>query len=113
MYEVEVVGNEQAIDLIKSDAGTLLSVTFTKFQVSAAAGTAGIFGLVAQIPASVIEKLIDFLPFALKKDRNLEVNVNGTTFKVADVKELSDVLAVLGVHGLLSGDHSDEASDKK
>ena len=101
MLKVEIVGNSDAIAVVKRGAPGLGEVGFRQYDVKAATGVAGIVGLVAMIPASVFVALVGVLRDALSKDRNLEVEVNGLRFKVRDLEEARAVLDEIERRGLL------------
>ncbi|ODA28185.1 hypothetical protein [Planctopirus hydrillae] len=101
MIDVEIVGTAEVIALVKSDLASLPDVEVREYEEKAAAGTAGVVGLLTAIPTSVLEKLVEILRRAVHPDRDLIVKFNDVEFKVRDISEADAVLSLLDDRGLL------------
>lgn len=104
MIDVDIVGNAEAIDFVKRQLATLPDVEIREYEEKAAAGTAGVFGLLTAVPKSMIEKVVEILRRAVQPDRDLIVKFNNVEFKVRDIAEVDAVLSLLAARGLLKSE---------
>jgi pentatricopeptide repeat protein len=101
LLEIEIVGNEDAIDEAKRQIGAVTTDAVRSYRHRGAAGEAGIFGILTSIVTSALPNLLDLLKPLVARDRTLKVSINGLEISVRDVDEAKDVLELLKKRGLL------------
>jgi hypothetical protein len=101
MLEVEILGNEAAVDAAKPELSTLSQAEVRRFQHRGFGGEAGLFGLIGQILPETLPAIFNLLKSLLTKDRDLKVMFNGNEFVVRDISELNNLLDTLSSHGVI------------
>lgn len=104
MIDVDIVGNAEAIGLVKRHLATLPDVEIREYEEKAAAGTAGVFGLLTAVPKSMIEKVVEILRRGVRPDRDLIVKFNDFEFRVRDIAEVDALLSLLVARGVLKSE---------
>lgn len=108
MLNLEIIGNEDTIAAVKRQMAPITGSDIRQYHHKGASGEAGVFGLVTSLSKSVLPPVLDILRFAVPRDRNLKVNINGLELVVRNVGEASEVLDLLEDRGLLPKDEDGE-----
>jgi hypothetical protein len=103
VIEVEVIGNEVAINAAKAEIAQLTTVPVRDFHHKGVAGEAGVYGLLTSVLTATVPKLVEMLKGLVAKDRNLKISFNGFELVVRDIEEATDVLDLLEARGILRG----------
>jgi len=104
MLEIDIAGNAQAIAAVKEQIIAAAGGEVREYRHKGAGGESGVVGLLTSVVLPFLPDLLGFLKFALPRDRNLKIVVNGLELNVRDVGEAKDVINLLKDRGLLAAE---------